>query len=437
MQREPMRELRVSNWAEFNAWNASRDGWAFRGEHDASWPLVSSLARRLAQMRVPRTLWREREERALRVFRRKAHVYLPDRTVLEDTLRCLAMMQHHGAPTRLLDFTKSPYVAAFFALENALADSAVSHTGNPFAGVSAAFLAAQFVHTIDYNPEYGDALNGVAAPPPVSLRLRDGKQAYDVTTPQTAWCAVNLLSHARSPTQVVNDVKRAAQHALNEALATMSQRAQRVGVPSLAWQPCVLTYAELRERALANANESSRQRFLQLESTATRDGDPFDWLRRDGQVVEAAWALSGLAGPAAVVCLAAPFYPLVMLDEHDAKGAQLMQAITRQSSIISHEANQSIQFRPLFIGVSDMSFFAKPINEFERAMLLSNAPTRATQDHIAGSIASAIDAPIVNIGPWGRDYHQRTERLYMPYAFDVLPELVWRVVGATLRESRP
>ena len=66
-----------------------------------------------------------------------------------------------------------------------------------------------------------------------------------------------------------------------------------------------------------------------------------------------------------------------------------------------------------------------------------NAPTRATQDHIAGSIASAIDAPIVNIGPWGRDYHQRTERLYMPYAFDVLPELVWRVLGATLHESRP
>jgi hypothetical protein len=126
-----MHELRVSTWSEFNAWNASRDGWAFRGEHDASWPLISSLARRLAQMKVPRALWREREERALRVFRRKAHVYLPDRTVLEDTLRCLAMMQHHGAPTRLLDFTKSPYVAAFFAIESALSDSAVYALNTP------------------------------------------------------------------------------------------------------------------------------------------------------------------------------------------------------------------------------------------------------------------------------------------------------------------
>jgi hypothetical protein len=133
-----MRELRVATWDEFNAWNASRDGWAFRGEEHASWPLLSSLARRFMQMKVPHALWREREERALRVFRRKAHVYLPDRTILEDTLRCLAMMQHHGAPTRLLDFTKSPFVAAFFALENALSDSAVYALNTPLLATLAA-----------------------------------------------------------------------------------------------------------------------------------------------------------------------------------------------------------------------------------------------------------------------------------------------------------
>ena len=34
-------------------------------------------------------------------------------------------MQHHGAPTRLIDFTWSPYVAAFFALERTLNDGVV------------------------------------------------------------------------------------------------------------------------------------------------------------------------------------------------------------------------------------------------------------------------------------------------------------------------
>ncbi|WP_225984714.1 FRG domain-containing protein [Noviherbaspirillum aerium] len=78
-----------------------------------------------------RATWRSREERAIRIFRRKAHNFLPDRQVLDNDFRCLTLMQHHGAPTRLLDFTKSPFVAAFFALENAVADSAVFALNTP------------------------------------------------------------------------------------------------------------------------------------------------------------------------------------------------------------------------------------------------------------------------------------------------------------------
>jgi FRG domain len=126
-----MQELHARSWSEFNHYIAARDGWAFRGERDAGWPLLGSLPRQLQQSMVPRELWDEREARAIRIFRRKAHVYLPDRTVLADDLRCLAMMQHHGAPTRLLDFTKSPYVAAFFALERALSAAAVYALNTP------------------------------------------------------------------------------------------------------------------------------------------------------------------------------------------------------------------------------------------------------------------------------------------------------------------
>jgi hypothetical protein len=52
-------------------------------------------------------------------FRRRAHHYIPDTPKNDDLLDWLALMRHYGAPTRLLDFSKSPYVAAFFATAEA------------------------------------------------------------------------------------------------------------------------------------------------------------------------------------------------------------------------------------------------------------------------------------------------------------------------------
>jgi hypothetical protein len=126
-----MRELRLQSWGEFISYCDGRDGWAFRGQSDPGWALFSSLSRHFLRYPIDRAEWRGREERAIRIFRRKAHFYLPDRSVLQDDLRCLALMQHHGAPTRLLDFTKSPFVAAFFALEHAAGDAVVYALNTP------------------------------------------------------------------------------------------------------------------------------------------------------------------------------------------------------------------------------------------------------------------------------------------------------------------
>ena len=126
-----METIHIANWNEFVSLTSEYNGWAFRGLPDADWQLRSSLSRYLHSFVPDKTSWRQREERALRIFRRKAHNYLPDASVLVDDIRCLALMQHHGAPTRLLDFTKSPFVAAFFALYRTTRSSAVFALDTP------------------------------------------------------------------------------------------------------------------------------------------------------------------------------------------------------------------------------------------------------------------------------------------------------------------
>ncbi|MBZ5728323.1 MAG: FRG domain-containing protein [Acidobacteriia bacterium] len=125
--RRSYRVFRLESWDAFlqSITRPPYSNWAFRGERDERWPLYSSLSRYLQNFGVARQAWPEQEGRILRIFKRKAHQFLTKPPDADDDFQWLALMQHHGAPTRLLDFTWSPYVAAFFALERTLADGVV------------------------------------------------------------------------------------------------------------------------------------------------------------------------------------------------------------------------------------------------------------------------------------------------------------------------
>lgn len=86
--------------------------WMFRGQCNAEWGLQCLLDRGRATTADPI----DAEAEVRRTFVQRAHLFLPSTREPETVLEWLALIQHHGGPTRLLDFTRSPLVAAFFAL---------------------------------------------------------------------------------------------------------------------------------------------------------------------------------------------------------------------------------------------------------------------------------------------------------------------------------
>jgi len=56
-------------------------------------------------------------------FKLRAHMHLSAPLIPKDELTWLAQMQHYAIPTRLLDFTYSPFVALYFAIRNRQEDA--------------------------------------------------------------------------------------------------------------------------------------------------------------------------------------------------------------------------------------------------------------------------------------------------------------------------
>jgi hypothetical protein len=90
----------------------------FRGCGDAGWTLISSFDRQFGFLPGDKrmTIWRS----LLQEFRATCAEHGVAREIVADDKALLAFAQHHGLPTRLLDWSLSPYVAAFFAFRQAL-----------------------------------------------------------------------------------------------------------------------------------------------------------------------------------------------------------------------------------------------------------------------------------------------------------------------------
>jgi hypothetical protein len=115
------------NWRDFKAAVVSelfadaifRSGrFVFRGVGSENWRLETSFDRQFSDLRASERvqLW----DKMVHAFLEQCRRASVDEQTLADEPKLLALGQHYGLPTRLLDWSDSPYVASFFAFRRAL-----------------------------------------------------------------------------------------------------------------------------------------------------------------------------------------------------------------------------------------------------------------------------------------------------------------------------
>lgn len=125
-------EIKVDTWKkarDIYLYISKVTNWAFRGQGDESWELETNFERNAKiynSFHRKHNLDYERKERFIvESFKRKAHFYLKALPENDNLVEWLSLIQHYGGPTRLLDFSYSFYVAAFFAMERSTSNCAI------------------------------------------------------------------------------------------------------------------------------------------------------------------------------------------------------------------------------------------------------------------------------------------------------------------------
>lgn len=316
-------------------------------------------------------------------------------------------------------------------LPSALVVGQPTHAGYSFSGLSACAMAGALATEVEWASALTERSGDQIGAGPTLLGMKDSKTAYDVTTPDKVWMFWNAMLYARPPADVIDQMQRLSDIAMKNLLERLgARRVEAHGAGAGTIPPVrVITFETLRREVEDSIPGASRTIDDFARQVAGANADLPEQCR---QITEHVWKLSGRGDPAIILGFASTPYLATQLGD-DAGARNLAQATETAARRIAERHNTTIATPRWFLGISDMSFLGQA-DESGVPVIARNTPAWGAGLHWPDGSAFA-GIPIVNAGPWGRDYHTVLERLHTPYAFTILPDLIGEIVSEVLAAS--
>ncbi|MDD3074190.1 MAG: hypothetical protein PHS56_07235, partial [Eubacteriales bacterium] len=274
--------------------------------------------------------------------------------------------------------------------------------------------------------------------PPTVLRGGDLKKGYNVSTPPAAWACFNIFTLAASPREIMAKLVRLCQQAAANGVASFQRSAAawqsisgtNLTLPEL--QPQVLTFSELWQQCLRAHGESF---VREIDSFAAQQVKKEPDLQR--LTLELIQRVHRYAddSPKIVIALAPPFYPPVRNRRQTEKELRVMAAVKNLQNF-ARENGVDLGHKEYHRGISDLSYCLLQDAGEVVDTLKANCPLWDRGYHLPLEDLAALDAPAVNLGPWGRDLHKFTERIHAPFAKEMLPQLLTALVENLLTQNK-
>ncbi|MGX9134477.1 M20/M25/M40 family metallo-hydrolase [Rummeliibacillus sp. JY-2-4R] len=288
-----------------------------------------------------------------------------------------------------------------------------THVGEPLKGITATYMSAFLTAEMEWNDKFLESEFGEFTPLPVSLQLKDLKEQYSTQTPYKAVALYNVFLMNRSPKEIMSIFEEVATTAMEKCQSRYDAICKNQNIEGLG-KIRVIRFEALREYAEEKlGNEKISEIIADVVANELLD-DREKSLRIADQLLIHCKELT----PAVVLLFAPPYYPPANSSDNT-----LIQGAMSLLLAEGEKLNIPLKQIHYFNGICDLSYCQFQADEDWRTYE-KNTPVWGETYDIPFEEISQFHAPVMNVGPYGKDAHQISERLQMKSGFEEMPKLL-------------
>ena len=304
-----------------------------------------------------------------------------------------------------------------------VAQGVLSHMKEPLKGINALSLLIAVASKLDLHPDLSDHALGERSPLPSWSYLRDLKDQYDVSTVLHAAGYFSVLHLKKTPQELLQRIKELSQEAVDQFYVKYLSLQDQAGQEHLISQPIVISYQELLDGCQKKEGFLSFQE--QCEQRAYQDflsGVSYQTIAI--QQIQSFLEFLSEKNPLVVIGFAPPYYPSMNCRYLPNTSLKIDNLIDDYRYYLASRG-LSLKVEEYFMGICDTSYCAleRELESYQVVLDSLVSPSQVYELDLAN--IAQIQVPAVNLGPWGKELHQRGERVFREDLLDTIPSYLF------------
>lgn len=302
-----------------------------------------------------------------------------------------------------------------------------THAGEPLSGITSPYIASFLTRKMEWNDEFQETDFDEITPLPVTLQQKDLRLEYSTQTPFRSGALYNVFLMKRNASEVFNLFEKIALKAAEECNIEYANICKKHNVNTIG-KVKVIQYKELYKYAIDKLGEDC---ILNLKKEIYSHSE-WDDREKSFRLADHLMIQCQDLAPAIIILFAPPYYPAI-----NSTGNELVeQCIKFSSELASNQFNLPVKRIHYFNGISDLSYVNYSDSSSGWTAFEKNTPVWGDCYTLPFSLMEKLNAPVLNIGPFGKDAHKLTERLHMRNAFEEVPFIVEEVIHMVSKMNR-